>query len=196
MGKSIELLGLAAVNIIIAMVLSATFLTKSDTAVKELTQANVEQFVNDVAQVSGGLREDMDQFSITKYFMKHIAEEGMFISTIEYAMPDMPSSERTLEMDKMNFISHVLQGMGTMNKHETAVQIEYIKIVDNGKRATVMTTNYERGVMPVEDGFGDTQMMPITGTSYCEQELVLSTGNVIQMAGANCDTDINFTNSY
>ncbi len=199
MGKSVELLGLAALNIIVAMVLSVTFLAKTDAAavsVSALTKDNVQQFITETVAVSGGQREDMDDYGITTYFMSHIADHGQFISTIEYDMPDMPSSARTLEMDKMNFISHVLQGKEAMNRHETAVQIEYIEIAANGKSAMVTSTNYERGVMPVQDAMGEARMIPVTGTSYCEQEIVLSQKNIIQMAKADCSTNIDFADSY
>ena len=195
MGKSVELLGLAAFNIFIAIILSATFLTGAGSSVSALTETNVESFITEVAEVSGGKREDMDSYSITHFFMDHIAEDGVFKSEIAYAMPDMPSSTRTLEMDKLNFISHILEGMKSMTKHETAVKIEYIRITDNGKSAIVTTTNYERGVMPIADSFGDAQMVPVTGTSYCEQQVILN-GKTIQMAGADCSTNIDFANSY
>ena len=196
MGKSFELLGLAAFNVFIAIILSAMFLTKDGASVRSLTETNIEQFVTEVAAVSGGKRDDMDSYSITKFFMDHIAENGLFTSEIEYAMPDMPASTRTLEMDKLNFISHVLEGMKTMTRHESAVKIEYIKIADSGKSAKVMATNYERGIMPVNDDFGEARMIPVMGTSYCEQEIVLSGKNVIQMVGADCSTNIDFSDSY
>lgn len=195
MGKSFELLGLAAFNIFIAIILSTTFLTGSR-GIDTLTEDNVESFITEVAEVSGGQRENMDSYSVTHYFMNHIAENGQFTSKIEYAMPDMPASTRTLQMDKMNFISHILEGRKAMTRHETAVEIEYIQIADNGKRAKVMTTNYERGIMPIDDGMGEARMVPVTGTSYCEQEVILSGKNIIQMATANCSTNINFSDSY
>lgn len=196
MGKSLELLGLAAFNIFIALILSATILSNGNGRVSTLDETNVTHFITEVADVAGGKREDMDPFSITEYFMAHIADHGKFISNIEFSLPDMSSDSRMLEMDKKNFISHTLEGMKTMSQRETAVEIEYIKIADNGKSAKVTTTNYERGVMPVEDGMGEAQMMPVTGTSYCEQELVLSRENIIQMAAANCSTSISFSDSY
>ena len=106
MGKSFELLGLAAFNVFIAIILSAMFLTKDGASVRSLTETNIEQFVTEVAAVSGGKRDDMDSYSITKFFMDHIAENGLFTSEIEYAMPDMPASTRTLALDKLNFIRH------------------------------------------------------------------------------------------
>lgn len=195
MGKSFELLGLAAFNIFIAIILSTTILSGSG-KVKTLTEANVENFITEVSEVSGGLRQDMDSYSVTHFFMNHIAEDGKFTSQIEYIMPDMPSSTRTLEMDKLNFISYVLEGMKVMTRHESAVEIEYIKIADNGKRAKVMTTNYERGVMPIDDGMGEARMVPVTGTSYCEQDVILSGKNIIQMEAASCSTNIDFSDSY
>ena len=197
MGKSLELLGLAAFNVMIAIILSATFLTKSHDTVSSLTETHVEKFIHEVTEIAGGQRHDMDPFTVTKYLMAHIADNSEFKSTIEYSMPDVSSSDsRTLEMDKMNYISYTLEGMKEMTKHETAVKIDYIKITDDGKSATVTTTNYERGVMPVEDGAGEAQMMPVNGTSYCEQRLVLSTKHIIQMAGATCSTNIDFSDSY
>ena len=197
MGKSVELLGLAAFNVVIALILSATFLTTAEKSVNKLTEANVESFLTEVTEVSGGMREDMDSYSVTEYFMKHLAEDSKFVSRIEYALDNEDlNSERTLEMDKLNFISHVLQGMESINKHETAVEIEYIEIADNGRRARVTTTNYERGIMPVADAFGEAQMMPVTGTSYCEQELVLNKKNIIQMAQANCNTNIDILDAF
>lgn len=196
MGKSLELLGLAAFNVFIALILSATFLAKSGPSVSALTEDNIRAFVTEAAAVSGGQRQDMDSYGVTDYFMGHIADDGLFTSTIAYDMPDMPASERTMEMDKMKFISNVLQGIQSMTRHETAVDIEYIKITDNGKSAHVVTTNYERGVMPMDDGMGESNMVPVTGTSYCEQTLVLSGKNVIQMAGAKCNTNIDFSDAY
>ncbi len=196
MGKSFELLGLAAFNIFLAIILSATFLTNAGVSVDTLNESNVEGFITRVAEISGGRDEAMDQYSITSFFMDHISDDSTFVSTIEYNMPDMEDSARELEMDKMTFISHVLQGMQAMDKHESAVQIDHIDIADNGKSARVVTTNYERGVMPVDDGFGDIRMMPVMGTSYCEQKLVLSQKRTIQMAGAECSTSISFQESY
>ncbi len=196
MGKSFELLGLAAFNIFIALILSMTFLTKGNTKVSALTETNVTHFITEAADVAGGKRQEMDQFSITEYFLAHIADHGLFTSTIEFTIPEMEASSRTLEMDKNNYISHVLEGSKAMTKRETEVKIEYIKIAEGGKSAKVNTTNYERGVMPVEDGMGEARMMPVTGTSYCEQELVLSDKHIIQMAGASCSTNIDFSDSY
>lgn len=194
MGKSLELLGLAAFNVFLALILSVTFLSNaSPEKINTLTEASVEDFIHEVSKISNGERADMDPYSITAFFMNHISEDGQFISKMRYSIPDMPTDERTLEMDKMNFISHTLQSMNTMNRHETLVKVEYIKIEDEGRTATVMTTNYERGMLPVDDGFGEASLMPVQGTSYCEQKLVLNNKRVMQMAGANCTTDIVFS---
>ena len=197
MGKSFELLGMAAFNIMVAIILSTTFLTgASPETVNALTQENVEGFVSKVADITSGKNEDIDQFTITEYLMTHINDDGVFVSKINYGMADMMDNEHDLEMDKMTYISHTISGLKSMQKHETAVRIEHIEIADNARSATVTTTNYERGIMPYDDGFGDPRMIPVVGTSYCEQRLVLSTGNIIQMAGADCNTNIDFNDQY
>ena len=196
MGKSLELLGLATFNIIIAIILSATFLKKSEEAISTLTTPHIEKFVNDITEISGGIRKDMDSFEVTSYLMAHIANDSRFSSTIDYNMPDISESgERILELDKLHFISNTQQGMKAFTRHEAAVKIDYIQIADNGKSARVTTTSHERGVIPIEDNFGETQFFPVTGTSYCEQKLVLSEESIIQMAEAVCSTNIDFINS-
>jgi hypothetical protein len=197
MGKSFELFGLVTFNIFIAIILSTTFLSGSGNKISELNHTNVALFIEEVAAITGGKRDDMDDFTVTEFFLDHVHDSGHFISTIDYSTAaDMMNQTKTLEMGKMDFISHILQGLKAMKKHETAVRIEHIKILNAGTEATVTTTNFERGLMPVDDGFGGMQMMPVTGTSYCEQDLVLSQAQTIQMRGASCDTSISFENAY
>ncbi len=197
MGKSVELLGLAAFNVFLALILSIMFLSQADSnAITELTDAHVETFIQEVSDISSGQREDMDAYGVTSYFMEHLAEDSSFKTTLEYDIPDIPSGERVMEMDKLNFISHVLQGLQSMTRHETLVRIENITIDEEGKNAFVLTTNYERGVMPVSNGNGDVSMIPVVGTSYCEQKIILAEKQNIQMAQANCNTSISFTDIY
>lgn len=196
MGKSFELLGLAAFNILLAIVLSAKFLSGGADAVRALTQDNVAAFINEAANISAGKNEDMKKLDIIDYLMAHVSDDGVFKSTIDFTLPDAESDSRTLEMSKQEFISHVIEGLHAMDKHETAVTIEYVRISADGRNADVRTTNYERGMMPVDDGMGGAEMMPVTGTSYCEQKLLLSEKNIIQMAGADCSTSINFAAGY
>lgn len=197
MGKSFELLGLATVNIFIAIFLSTTFLSDDNmTGISRLNESNVTAFVNEVAQISGGQREEMDAYGITSFLMKHIKENGRFRSHIDYEIPDFPETSRDLEMDRNTYISHILQVMEDFEKHEAAIRIENVEIEKDGRSALVITTNYERGVIPVQGVMGDTQMLPVTGMSFCEQELVLSENKAIQMANATCDTNIAFVEAY
>ena len=193
MGKSLELLGLASFNVLIALVLSVTFLSRGGGKIDHLTEANVTSFVQEMSDISGGKRPEMDPYSVTSYFMDHIAPEGKFKTTLRYSIPEMEDSEREMEMDKMNFISHTLQGLQTMADRETLVKVEYVHIDDSGKSAAVTTTNYERGLMPVDDGSGEVNMMPVQGTSYCEQKIILSDKRQIQVKNATCTTELTFS---
>lgn len=199
MGKSIELLGLAAFNVFLAMILSVTFLSGAEEAgVNKLTEERVKNFIHEVSAISNGERNDMDSFAITEFFMKHIADDSLFRSTVRFDTSGNSSGSsgaRELEIDKMSYISQTLKGLHQMNRHETEVVIDFVEIQEDGQKAIVITTNYERGLMPVDDGFGDVKTVPVTGTSYCEQTLVLKTGN-IQMAGAKCMTDLQFAEAF
>lgn len=197
MGKSFELLGLITFNVFIALILSATFLGsagKGPAAIPDrLTEPYVTSFIEEFAAITGGQRSDMDSYALADYFMNHLGEESRFTTTLRYSIPDQPEEKRTLEMDRTAFIGNVMQGQKTMDKHETKVQIEYINISDDEKSATVLITNYERGLMPVDDGAGNEVIMPVQGTSYCEQKLSLDEKSLIRIEGATCMTDIAFS---
>lgn len=191
MGKSLELLGLVSLNMLVAMMLSVAFLPRG--GITTLTETNVRGFIADMSAISAGERKDMDSYGIADYFMNHIAPDGVFKTTLRYKIPEMPEDERLMEMNKMEFISHTLQGMRTMDGRETRVNVEYIAIAPDGRSAAVTTTNYERGLMPVDDGTGAMNMMPVYGTSYCEQKVILDERRAIALSGANCYTDLTFT---
>ena len=195
MGKSFELLGLMTFNVFLALVLSATFLSGSDPlTIKTLTESHVENFLHEMSDISSG-EGDITDYDITRYFMNHIAENGNFISTLSYSMGNGNEQEKELAMNKNEFISHVVEGLKSMQNRETLVQVEHIEINAAGKAAKVVMTNYERGVMPMDNGFGEVAMVPVQGTSYCEQELVL-TDSVIQLQSAQCSTQMSFSDSY
>lgn len=192
-------MGLATFNIFVALTLSATVLSggKGDDGIKTLTEENITAFVNDVAAVSGGMKTEMDEHNIVEYFLAHMTENGRVKAAISYSLPqESGEQQRDMDMGRMEYISYVLQGLKAMQKHETRTRIDYIKIADDGLSAHVVTTNYERGMMPTQDGFGDDAMVPVLGTSFCEQEIVLSGDSMIQMDGAECSTTINFEEAF
>jgi len=196
MGKSLELLGLASFNVLIAMILSVTFLSNVGGKMDRLTEASVRDFIVIVSDISAGKKTELDQYSITSFFMKHISPSSIFETTLRYSIPDTEDDERKIKMDKMTFISHTLQGMDTMKDRETMVKIESIDIADTGQTAAVTTTNYERGLMPIDDGSGMLSMMPVQGISYCEQKVLLNDQQIIQMGGAVCSSELSFSEGF
>lgn len=190
-------MGLATFNIFVALTLSATVLShKDDGGIAALTHDNITIFVNDVAAISGGLKTEMDEHNIVEYFIAHMTENGRVKASISYKLAAEGEQERDMDMGRMEYINYVLQGMKAMKKHETKTQIDYIDVADDGLSAHVVTTNYERGMMPSQDSFGDETMIPVLGMSYCEQRLVLAESSVIQMDGAECTTTINFEEAF
>ncbi|MBI4030902.1 MAG: hypothetical protein HY370_04445, partial [Proteobacteria bacterium] len=184
-------------NVFIALILSVTFLSRtgagSASIPDRLTEPYVVRFIEEFAAITGGQRTDMDSYALADYFMDHLSKEIRFTTTLRYSIPDQPEEKRTLEMDRATFIGNVMQGQRTIDKHETKVRIEYIDIADDEKSATVLVTNYERGLMPVDDGAGNEVIMPVQGTSYCEQKLSLDENFLIRLDDAICTTDIVFS---
>jgi len=192
MAKSLEFLGFATVNIFIGLVAVAMFVKHPTKAsVSTLTPLNVEAFVREVAGITGGQKPDMDSFAITDYLMKHVSDQSVFKSTISYTVPgEQQPGERSVAFGKTDYITAVLEAPKEMAQRETDVKIENIKIADDGRSATVITINTEKGLVPMDDGMGGKVSVPVTSTSYCEQTMILNDKAVMQMDGATCSTDM------
>ncbi len=197
MGKSFELLGLMAFNVFLGLILAVTFLPDraGRGALNFLTEDHVASFINEVNNITTGADPEIDSYDITKYFQKHVADGGQFVNTVRYQLPDQPmgsTQEKTLQMGKIDFISHVLKGMQSMQERQASLKIESIEIAENGRSATVVTTSEEKGLVPVQVTDEETTMTPVVGISFCEQTVVLDQ-NYIQMIKANCTTSLSFT---
>lgn len=195
--RTLELMGLVTVNIMVALTLSATVLSQhGNKGIESLTSDNVGAFINDFATTSTSLRNGPDRHKLVEYMMAHLSEEGRYKTRVSYRVADGTDQETQMDMGRMEFIGHTLQGLKSMEKHETRTNIEHIKIAEGGKEARVIVTSYERGVMPVENPFGDVAKMPVLGMSHCAQDIVLSPDKTIQIRGAECVTTINFEEAF
>jgi hypothetical protein len=159
-----------------------------------MTQDHVASFIHEMNEVSSGVRADMDQFNVTKYFMAHVDDQGEFVQTVKYDIPQVPAQERTMKMGKMDYISHVLKELGSPGDHRSQVDIQNIDIAADGREATVVVINHENGEIPVQDMSGSSSMVPVNGTSYCEQTLVMKDKDIV-MQKANCTTSLDYAQS-
>jgi hypothetical protein len=189
-------MGLVTVNVIIAMTLSATVLKpRIDNTIVILTDNNIAQFIEDFARVTSGL-DARTKHHIAEYLVSHLDENGTFRTELNYKTPDGRRNESEMEMNRMEFISHVLKGLDSMARHETETRIEYVKLQEDKKSAQVIVTNYERGILPYDDNMGNIAQIPVLGTSHCEQTLSLSKDGKIKINDANCMSYINFEDAY
>ena len=142
--------------------------------------------------VMNGEKDNMDIYQITKYLSKHISQKGTYKTNMTYSY-DMfdPQSEQST-MGRKEYIATVLASLGKIEAHETSLRLENISISDDGKKATIIVSSYEEGRMPVPFFNDSDKTIPMTGTSYCEQTLALTSENIIELTGATCKTDIGF----
>jgi hypothetical protein len=187
----LKLLGLAGVNCVLALILTSSFLTHVST-VPKLTEDHITTFIREMNDISSGARADMDRFNVTSYFMKHVDDDSEYVDTVKFDLPQLqvPPQERTLKMSKLDYISHVLQEMDSAGVRRTQVDIENIEIADNGREATVVTVNRGSGMLPLQDNSGGSTMVPVIGTSFCEQTLALRREDIV-VQKTNCSTDLN-----
>ena len=200
--KLFEAMGFTTFNIMVAIVLSATFFDKAENTqsayITELSDSNVTHFIEKMADVASGQGEEMDSYDITSYLMDHIADNSHFNSTINYNIShnDDENQEEVMDMSKLEFISHVLSNLKSMERHETQTSVEFVEIAADKKTASAVITTYERGMMPTVTEFGEDTLVPVRGTSFCEQKFALSDENILQITEASCATDLDFSIDY
>jgi hypothetical protein len=168
--------------------------------VTRLDRENVTAFINDVQRVVKTGSATMSAQDMADYFNNHIAEKAVFASTMKYEMPGYPAQESALQIGKVEYINGVLGGTGLMKSYEHAVEIKDVEIGNGGRSAKVKTVISEKGEMPwprdgkpaAEGAAPDLVPMPVSGTSTCEQTIIISLNNFVQMQRADCYTVLSF----
>lgn len=193
--RSLELLGLASFNVFLGMILTVTFITQGGQPQSaRLTEENVSKFIQEMTNTALGLKPGMDQYATTMWFMDHLSETSAFKTNINIAQANGGTREATLEMGRMDYISQILKDQKAVQKRETQVNVEYVKIGENGQDASVIFTSIDKGVIPMTTEAGSYEM-PVSGTSYCEHKLGIR-NNKIVVSGGTCTTNVNASQSY
>ncbi len=160
-------------------------------SVGQLTEDNVREFIEKTTSITAGRESDMSQKQIEIYLDVHIHDDARFKSTMRYAIPGFDVQEKTMSVDKNDFIKSIHAATDTVSDYENIIEITDIQISKDGRKATVQTRMYESGKMPVADDI-EKEEVPIEGMSTCTQVIMLDKKNMIQMYNANCVTDIHF----
>jgi hypothetical protein len=166
--------------------------------VTKLDKNNVTAFIQEVQAIVTTGSATMTQPEIAAYFNRHIAEKALFDSTMKYEMPGYPAQESAMQIGKAEYIDGILNGASMMKSYENSVEIKKIEIGKGGRSAHVTTVTREKGEMPWpkqsegEDGPPELVPMPVSGMSTCEQTIIISLTNYIQMQRAECYTALSF----
>ncbi|MCE7887299.1 MAG: hypothetical protein DYH13_07340 [Alphaproteobacteria bacterium PRO2] len=180
-----------SINFIAGILLAMTIGTAQAQAVPQLTDENIRSFIEQTTTITSGKETDMDDEQIGNYLDVHLHPDARFKSTMRYAIPGFDVQEKTMSVDKTDFIESIHQSGNTMDNYESQIEISDIKISKDGRKATLKTRTLESGMMPVADHI-EKEEVPVEGMSTCTQILMLSKEDVIQMYNATCVTDIQF----
>ena len=181
-----------AMNIFIALKLSAHILPHATRAPNKLTADNVTAFIREMGAVTNGQRKNLNTHDIADYLMQHIVDHGEFKTTLRYDIQNIAATDSShdLTLDKGTYINDLLQGLKRNGPQEGNPTIEYVRVDAGGQTATAMVDMPERGLLPVTDADGAQSMMLVAGTSYCEQNILLNNVHVMQIITAVCTTDM------
>lgn len=161
-------------------------------SVNTLNEDIVKDFVNETTQMSSGAVDGMGLDEIRTYLDDHIYQNARFKSSMKFVIPGYPPQENTLSLDKDDYIKSIEQGADKISSYQADVEITSVKLSRDKRTATVVTVAKESGMMdiPADDG---NESVPVAGTSRCNQIIILSKNNVIQMHSAQCTTTVTFS---
>lgn len=160
--------------------------------VTRLTQENIRSFLEEAKAVSTARSLERTPEDISAWLNRHLAPKGSFRSMTKFALPGFPVREVEMKLDKQQFIESVLGGQSLFENYQTSVEIKEMKIASSGRSVTLKTRSTEKGELPWTDGAGKSELIPVEGFSDCTQKIVISPANYIQMADADCRTEISF----
>lgn len=168
---------------------------KSEDYVTQLSEQNILSFMREVSAIATGQRPNMLDDEVGDYLNNHVADQAKFESTMNYHIPGFPAKNIDLKLGKPEYIHSIITGRYTLQDYDTRIVIDDLDITNGGKRATFTSITDEAGMMPFpknENDPNDLEMVPIKGQSTCQQTMIVSFNNFIQMADAKCHTEISF----
>lgn len=156
-----------------------------------LTEERIKEFIHKSSDITNGMQKDMSKEEIAAFLNTHLHENARFKSNMKYVIPGYPSKENKMTVNKEEFIENVQSGAQTLEDYSHEISVKTINISSDKRKATVLTSGKEAGTMVINTD-GKEQKVPVIGQSSCNQIIMLSDANVIQMFNANCSTEIQF----
>ncbi len=157
----------------------------------QLSEENITAFIEEMNQVAMG-HHNLSPPDLETYLDDHLHEKGRYTSTITYDIPGYPAQNNEIKLDKESLSDSYRNITEETSGFETQITIENIEIKHRGQSATIQTLSKDKGTLhlPAEDG--SEKSIPVKGSSHCEQNLRLSSQNMIQLVKAVCSTEIIF----
>lgn len=188
---SFKSLSLCAATILLSTALAPFAHADHEDRVRRLTERNIETFITTIQDISTGKNEEMTPDDIQEFLDHHIADKAHYQSSMTFEIPGMPAEKSDVTMSKEQYINALLEGLPTMQSYDTDIEINTLDITSSGRVADLTTTTTENGQLPWgENEDGEPRLVPVKGVSECEQKIVISLSNQMQMAKAICTTVI------
>ena len=154
-----------------------------------LSEDNVRQFLETMRAIGTGQEQDMTPDEMEQYLERHIAEKAYYESAMTFEIPGMQRQETKASLTKQQYIETLFNDLPVMQAYDTEIEIKDINFSRSNRVAEIITVIKEHGNIPWgEHDDGSQRRVPVKGTSKCEQKIVISLDNYIQMAKAVCNT--------
>ncbi len=160
--------------------------------IARLSENNIRAFLENVEQIVNGNKPGMTPAKMNDYFQDHMAENGTFATILHYDVSGTPAKDINVSLTKQQYIDGVMKGNSPIKDYNSTIDILNLNIAADGKSATLKTVTREQGkLMPGQQaGQAEQVVLPVTGESTCDETVILSASNLIQLQSANCTTSM------
>ncbi len=150
-----------------------------------LTSSDIESFYHQSAEV-----QMLGEGVTLEFMQEHFHDDAKTVMHITTNMKGMTSQKETRTFDKESLLQAIKKSyeIGEVKKVES--NVIFVDIAADGKSAKVKSNSYSLVLMGVTGPQGKVYLL-IDQTMFCDDDVVLSSGNVIQAMGSECSVEVN-----
>ncbi len=151
-----------------------------------LTRERIEAFYKQAVDVQmSGIEEAM------RFYRRHLHRDSKTVMNIISHMPGAQTQEEKLTFNKKQFMAQMRNSARTSKLKSLTSNIIKVSITNNGRRAEIKDTAFGESLVRVQSAEGY-KRMNAEQSMFCNDELVLSDDNIIQLLKSRCDIELSF----
>lgn len=151
-----------------------------------LNEENIRAFYAKSAEIQKSGWEQVIEF-----YKNHISEQAQTTINIVSHFPGEQTQKETVKMTKKQLILKTKESSRVTRIDDLNTKVISIKIEESGKRAFVKDSSFSQSTIKANNGVSVTMLVAEQGM-LCDDEIVLTSQNTIQLKTSTCNAEIFF----